>query len=141
MSEHIVNLLKGQTVVGIKLIRNHNVYELQFDNGTVAEVVLNMITHSFTGPDAVVPDRDRDRDRDPTKPFIDWSEVPAEYQFMATDASRRTYLYQFRPAPDRESRSWEHARGGLVHPAEFYGSFEPGTGLWTESLVERPDGV
>jgi hypothetical protein len=68
------------------------------------------------------------------KPSIDWDQVPAEFNAMATDRGTTTWLYE--KAPTLGINTWWEV--GLEHPAHYFSSFTPGTCDWKDSLVLRP---
>lgn len=71
-----------------------------------------------------------------TESYVDWSKIPSEYDWVATDASGEVYAYEARPF--RLANQWE---GDVVAPALCYVLPDHVTKLlppWHISLIERP---
>lgn len=74
-----------------------------------------------------------------TKPSIDWSQVSEKYRYLARDGIGEVYLYVDRP--ERNNRNWwtDDFLGFAV--ADVFKSLDVGDCHWTESLIERPEGI
>lgn len=70
-----------------------------------------------------------------TMPSIDWSHVHPDFNYLATDDTGDTYLYEMIPSAC-DGGHW--GAGGPCSPAISHASFKPGTCDWKDSLVERP---
>lgn len=70
-----------------------------------------------------------------TKPSIDWPHVHPDFNYLATEDTGDTYLYEMIPSACDDGY-W--GVGGLCALAISHASFKPGTCDWKDSLVERP---
>ena len=70
---------------------------------------------------------------------IDWSHVHPDYKWLARNDSGRTCLFTRKPALMKII--WEPRLGCKYVRAEGFASYKRGTVDWTDSLVQRPEGV
>ena len=70
-----------------------------------------------------------------TKPSIDWSTVPIEYNWLARDSSGAVYVYSDRPSLGENL--WEYD-DVVVYDYVDHSSLDVGTCHWKDSLVFRP---
>lgn len=74
-----------------------------------------------------------------TKPSIDWSAVSKEYKYLARDSSGEGYLYNEISSFQRIGiKCWYGLNATSVNP---FKSYVQGTCDWTDSLIQRPEGV
>lgn len=75
------------------------------------------------------------------KPSIDWSHVAPEYRFLAVDDDECGHLYQNKPFV--RVGEWEDSKNRKIYApqASSFASYKRGDCHWSESLVERPEGV
>lgn len=77
------------------------------------------------------------------KPTVDWSRVPAHFDWIATNEDHATFAYSDRPIPDDSRKGdgyWTTEPGQKcwwIDDAEC--KFRIGTCNWKSSLLERPD--
>ena len=68
------------------------------------------------------------------KPRYDWSNIPLEYDWAATDKNGTVYAYTNKPVTNVEGEYWYDGKGSAKHIRP--GSF---TADWRDSLEQRPD--
>ena len=71
-----------------------------------------------------------------TKPSIDWSTVPRNYNWMARDRSGDVYVYSERPSLGETLWLYDDV---VDYDYIYRLSLDVGTCDWKDSLVKRPD--
>jgi hypothetical protein len=92
----------------------------------VPTVIVSILRDAYAAPE---PEKETT-----AKPSIDWDQVPAEFNAMATDQGGKTFLHE--DSPTLSSSLW-HCRG-WIQLARNFSSFKTGTCDWKDSLVLRP---
>lgn len=72
----------------------------------------------------------------PTKPSIDWSHVAPQFKWMATDEDGNTYVYSLHPGYSSSQWIAKFTDCAIATP---FASLVPGTCVWKDSLVRRPE--
>lgn len=72
------------------------------------------------------------------KPSIGWDHVAKHFNFLATDQTGLSFLYEYRPVWSPTLQCWTVSRGEYI-PARYYQSLNKGLNCPPEdSLIERP---
>lgn len=74
-----------------------------------------------------------------TKPSIDWSQVSDKYKYLARDEDGQVYLYVNKHV--LKQNNWWTLEDGDYDIASVFKSLDVGNCIWSESLVERPEGI
>lgn len=73
------------------------------------------------------------------KPSIEWDHVAKHFNFLATDQTEVSLLYECKPVWSPTLKCWIASKGEYI-PARYFQSFKSGTNCPPkDSLVERPN--